>query len=92
MYVYLRAHLNKNKSYVGVMSWVLVIPFDVMKTIMQAESDPQKYGNMRNCLHTNVNVRLICFFNCVCTIHQIKSIQFIIRNMVGEFYFEVVGC
>lgn len=42
------------------MSWVLVIPFDVMKTIMQAESDKEKYGNMRKCLETNINVSGVC--------------------------------
>lgn len=42
----------------GVMSWVLVIPFDVMKTIMQAESDPEKHRNLRNLLRTKKSVRV----------------------------------
>lgn len=28
------------------MSWILVIPFDVIKTIVQAETDPNKHGDM----------------------------------------------
>lgn len=30
----------------GVLSWILVIPFDVIKTIMQAELDPTKHRRM----------------------------------------------
>lgn len=40
----------------GVMSWILVIPFDVMKTITQAQSDPDKQRNMRSLLKTKRNV------------------------------------
>lgn len=40
----------------GVMSWILVIPFDVMKTSMQVQSDPDKYRSLRNTLETNTSV------------------------------------
>lgn len=42
----------------GVMSWILVIPFDVMKTIMQIEFDAQsdRYRNLRKCLKTKTSV------------------------------------
>lgn len=43
----------------GVMSWILVIPFDVLKTSMQVESDPDKYKSLRNCLETSTNVKLL---------------------------------
>lgn len=33
-------------SFAGFMSWCLVIPFDTMKTIVQAEIDPVKHGDM----------------------------------------------
>lgn len=42
----------------GIMSWILVIPFDVMKTIIQAQSNPDKQRNMRNLLITKKNVRI----------------------------------
>lgn len=32
--------------FAGFMSWCLVIPFDTMKTIVQAEIDPLKHGDM----------------------------------------------
>lgn len=40
----------------GIMSWILVIPFDVMKTIIQAECGPNRYQNMRKFLKTNIKV------------------------------------
>lgn len=40
----------------GIMSWILVIPFDVMKTIMQAQSNPDKHRNMRSLVTTRKNV------------------------------------
>lgn len=40
----------------GVMSWALVIPFDVMKTIMQAQSDPKKHRNLRKLIRTKRDV------------------------------------
>lgn len=45
----------------GVLSWICVIPFDVIKTIMQAEQDTQ-YKNMTHCLKENISVSLIHYF------------------------------
>ncbi|XP_055306495.1 solute carrier family 25 member 45-like [Sitodiplosis mosellana] len=33
-------------AFAGFMSWILVIPFDVIKTIVQAETNPYKNGGM----------------------------------------------
>lgn len=38
------------------MSWILVVPFDVIKTIMQAESDPTKYQQMTMLFKAKTNV------------------------------------
>lgn len=46
----------------GVMSWILVIPFDVMKTITQAQSDPDKQRNMRSLLKSKRNVSVSVHF------------------------------
>lgn len=40
------------------MSWVLVIPFDVIKTIVQAEVDSSKHGNMIEMFKTKTRVSL----------------------------------
>ncbi|XP_037956919.1 solute carrier family 25 member 45-like isoform X1 [Teleopsis dalmanni] len=39
-------------AWAGILSWVCVIPFDVVKTIMQAEENRQ-YRNIRHCLVKN---------------------------------------
>ncbi|XP_054726514.1 solute carrier family 25 member 45 isoform X2 [Anastrepha obliqua] len=39
-------------AWAGILSWVCVIPFDVVKTIMQAESKKQ-YRNIKHCLVKN---------------------------------------
>lgn len=45
----------------GVASWILVIPFDVLKTIMQ--SDPAtKYDSMLHCIKVNMEVRSTLLF------------------------------
>ncbi|XP_055699424.1 solute carrier family 25 member 45 [Phlebotomus papatasi] len=41
-------------SIAGVLSWIFVIPFDVIKTIMQAEPNPYVYKNMFHCISVNV--------------------------------------
>uniref|UniRef100_A0A1B0DI32 Mitochondrial carrier protein n=1 Tax=Phlebotomus papatasi TaxID=29031 RepID=A0A1B0DI32_PHLPP len=46
-------------SIAGVLSWIFVIPFDVIKTIMQAEPNPYVYKNMFHCISVNVK----CYFN-----------------------------
>lgn len=33
-------------SIAGLMSWLFVVPFDVVKTKMQAETDPKKHPTM----------------------------------------------
>lgn len=43
--------------YLGVLSWILVIPFDVIKTIMQAEIDPTKHRQMGVLFRTKTHVR-----------------------------------
>lgn len=40
----------------GVLSWILVIPFDVIKTIMQAELDPTKHRQMGVLFRTKTHV------------------------------------
>lgn len=40
-------------SIAGLMSWLFVVPFDVVKTKMQAETDPNKHPTM---LQTAVEV------------------------------------
>lgn len=39
----------------GVVSWILAIPFDVLKTIMQADA-ATKYDNMMHCIKVNIEV------------------------------------
>ncbi|XP_055683335.1 solute carrier family 25 member 45 isoform X1 [Lutzomyia longipalpis] len=41
-------------SIAGVLSWIVVIPFDVIKTIMQAEPNPHVYRNMIHCIKVHV--------------------------------------
>lgn len=43
-------------SVAGLLSWMFVIPFDVMKTIMQSQSDPNKYPKMRHVVKAKTNV------------------------------------
>lgn len=43
-------------AWAGILSWVCVIPFDVVKTIMQAERSSQ-YRNIWHCLSKNFKVR-----------------------------------
>lgn len=63
-----RRHLRKNQqdkvdfvvttlagAWAGILSWVCVIPFDVVKTIMQAEESSQ-YRNIWHCLSKNFKV------------------------------------
>lgn len=40
----------------GFMSWCLVIPFDTMKTIVQAEIDPMKHGDMAQVFRAKTHV------------------------------------
>lgn len=42
----------------GVLSWALVIPFDVMKTSLQAE---YKYNNTLDCVRRHYKVNIIRF-------------------------------
>lgn len=39
----------------GVLSWIIAIPFDVLKTIMQADAST-KYENMFHCIKVNIEV------------------------------------
>lgn len=39
----------------GVVSWILAIPFDVLKTIMQADA-ATKYESMFQCIKVNIEV------------------------------------
>lgn len=61
-----KQHLNKDKdhqkvdffvttlagAFAGILSWVCVIPFDVVKTIMQAEEN-SRYKSIRHCITVN---------------------------------------
>lgn len=49
----------------GFLSWIWVIPFDVMKTIMQAEIDPTKHRQMSAVFKkkTNVSTLISIFAN-----------------------------
>lgn len=38
------------------MSWILVIPFDVIKTVVQAETDPYKHGNIAQIFKAKTDV------------------------------------
>lgn len=40
----------------GVLSWIIAIPFDVVKTIMQADAST-KYESMVHCIKVNIEVR-----------------------------------
>lgn len=40
------------------MSWVLVIPFDVVKTVIQSQPDLEQSSNMRTIMHRKVDVRI----------------------------------
>lgn len=40
------------------MSWILVIPFDFIKTTVQAEVDPNKHGGMVEMFKTKTRVSL----------------------------------
>lgn len=64
-----KCRLNKNSNvdivmttlagaFAGVLSWVCVIPFDVVKTIMQAEQNA-KYRSIYHCITMNFKVRII---------------------------------
>ena len=33
----------------GVVSWIFIVPFDVIKTVMQSETDPAVHKNMLEC-------------------------------------------
>lgn len=39
----------------GVLSWIIAIPFDVLKTIMQADA-ATKYDSMVHCIKINIEV------------------------------------
>lgn len=43
-------------AFAGVLSWVCVIPFDTVKTLMQAER-MVNYISIRQCITVNVKVR-----------------------------------
>lgn len=43
-------------SIAGILSWIFVIPCDVVKTVMQAELDPKRYKNMIKCTKHIVKV------------------------------------
>lgn len=40
----------------GFLSWILVIPFDVIKTVVQAETDPYKHGNIAQIFKAKTDV------------------------------------
>lgn len=42
-------------SIAGVFSWILAIPFDVLKTLMQADA-ATKYKSMLHCIEVNIEV------------------------------------
>lgn len=49
------------------MSWILVIPFDVIKTIVQAETDSSKHGDMIQMFKAKTHVKIqyyIKFISC----------------------------
>lgn len=51
-------------AWAGILSWVCVIPFDVVKTIMQAEENRQ-YHSITHCLVKNFQVlTLPLFYTC----------------------------
>lgn len=49
----------------GVVSWILAIPFDVLKTIMQADA-ATKYDSMAHCIKVNMEV-------CLYAMHRLYS-------------------
>lgn len=38
----------------GIVSWMFIVPFDVIKTVMQSETDPTVHKNMLHCARTLV--------------------------------------
>lgn len=45
----------------GIMSWFLVIPFDVVKTVVQAEVNPAKHGDMVQIFISKTRVNFACW-------------------------------
>lgn len=73
------------------MSWCLVIPFDTIKTIVQAEIDPVKHGDMTQVFKAKTKV-IISHFLWNPQMNWIKMLLFAsIRNTDGEYSFEEVG-
>lgn len=75
------------------MSWCLVIPFDTIKTIVQAEIDPVKRGDMTQVFKAKTKV----FFSLFSFISKIndelnRNACFVsFRNTDGEYSFGEVG-
>lgn len=40
----------------GVVSWMFIVPFDVVKTVMQSETDPTVHKSMMHCFRMLVRV------------------------------------
>lgn len=60
------------------MSWILVIPFDVIKTIMQAESDPAKHRRMTKLFKSKTNVLILILFS-------VKISELLVINFFPDF-------
>ncbi|EAT45759.1 AAEL002985-PA [Aedes aegypti] len=39
----------------GIISWMFIVPFDVVKTVMQSETDPTVHKNMLHCFRTLID-------------------------------------
>uniref|UniRef100_A0A2M4CZE1 Putative small calcium-binding mitochondrial carrier n=1 Tax=Anopheles darlingi TaxID=43151 RepID=A0A2M4CZE1_ANODA len=42
----------------GIASWLFIVPFDVVKTVMQAETDPTVHKSMMHCFRSLIKVRV----------------------------------
>lgn len=42
----------------GIISWMFIVPFDVVKTVMQSETDPTVHKNMLHCFRTLIDVSM----------------------------------
>lgn len=74
-------------SIAGVLSWIFVIPFDVIKTIMQAEPNPYVYKNMFHCISVNVKVSFFREFSYVAFFFLLNSIFYFLSEKWLEIPF-----
>lgn len=88
-------YLNFLLVRLGFMSWCLVIPFDTMKTIVQAEIDPIKHGDMAQLFKTKSQVASFSWNKSSHDQSLLKTrftfLPSISRNTDGECSFEAVG-